>query len=296
MRLWPALTFLFFASSAAFSQTPVAMDAYAASQHLLPHQPIENPTVAGANPVYGVVNLAARIDTQGHVTYLETLNGPPELVGPTTEAVRKWVYSPFQKDGKPVSIATIVTVSFLSPGQHEDAEVAAEYFPLLQDCRAAMSTDDMAQRAAACEKLAMVADKFNLNSRYSERRLAFVYAAGATMSNKQFKEALGYANKAIDVVKQGKDDGAGASAAYEARAHAEAYLGDLPAADLDITIAEHVRRDALQQMKALHAQDYLLSDYVRTLKGMLNFHAQLLRAQGNTAAAESKTEEAAKLE
>jgi hypothetical protein len=296
MRLWPALTFLFLASSAAFSQTPVAMDAYSTTQHLLAHPPIENPTAAGANPVYGMVNLAARIDVTGHVTHLETLNGPPELVGPATEAVRKWSYSPFQKDGKPIPVTTIITVSFLSPGQHEDAEVAAEYFPLLQACRAAMSTDDMGQRAAACTKVAAVADKFNSNSRYSERRLAFVYAAGATMSNKQFKEALDYANKAIAVVKQGKDDGAGASAAYEARAHAEAYLGDLSAADLDITMAEHLRRDALQQMKALHAPDYLLSDYVRTLKGMLDFHTQLLTAQGNTAAAESKTEEAAKLE
>ena len=296
MRLWPALTFLFFASSAAFSQTPVATGAYAASQHLLPHQPIENPTVAGANPVYGVVNLAVSIDTQGHVTSLETLNGPPELVGPATEAVRKWVYTPFQKDGKPVSIATIVTVSFLSPGQHEDAEVAAEYFPLMQACQATASNKDLVKRAADCTKAADVAEKFMTTSRYIERRSAFVYAAGALCSIQNFHEALAYANKAVDVVKQGHDDGAGSSAAYGVRAQAEANLGLLESADQDISNAEELQLAALKRMGELHGGEFIHGEYIRTLKGMINFHAQILTAQGNTDAAQAKTDEAAKLQ
>jgi len=63
------------------------------------------------------------------------------------------------------------------------------------------------------------------------------------------------------------------------RAQVEALNGDLAGSDKDLTIAEDFERHALDApaAKALHAT------YVDTLKILLNFHAQVLKAMKRSA-------------
>jgi len=111
---------------------------------------------------------------------------------------------------------------------------------------------------------------------------------------KHYDTALDFANKAVSVVEQGHDDGSGSSAAYGVRAQAEAQLGDLAAASDDLNKAEDFERRAIAEMGPMNA-DFVKRQYVPVLKGLLNFHAQVLSALGKQNESEAKAAAATKL-
>jgi TonB family protein len=241
------------------------------------------PPIAKAAHVSGEVKLQIEIGKDGRVTGTKVVSGPPMLVGSAQECVKQWLYEPAMVDGKPVSTSTTVTINFdlPAPVNPKDEQIASRFFPLDQACIKAVSSNvDPDQQADACKKAADIAQTFSDQERFIERRGAFVYASTALRRDKQLAAALDYANKAVSVVKQGHDDGSGSSAAYGVRAQAEAQLGDLAAASDDLTRSEDFERSAIAEM---------------TLKGLLNFHAQVLSALGKQEESEAKAAEAAKL-
>jgi hypothetical protein len=166
---------------------------------------------------------------------------------------------------------------------------------LQQACIKAVSSNiDPAQQSAACKQAADIAQTFSHQERFIERRSSFVYASTAFRRNHQLKEALDYANKAVSVVEQGHDDGSGSNAAYGVRAQTEAQLGYLREASDDLTKAEEFERSAITKMGG-PTDDFVKHQYIPVLKGMLNFHAQVLSALGKPEEAEAKVTEAAKL-
>ena len=219
------------------------------------------------------------------------------LAGAAQDCVKQWVYDPILSDGKPVPASTVVTVNFDLPARPNpnDEKIAQQYFPLFDTCSKAVSSNaDPAQQVQACGKAAGVAETFGTEERFIERRVAFVYASTAFRRNKQPKESLEYAEKAVAVVGQGHDDGSGASAAYGVRGQAEAALGELAQASDDLTRAEDFERSAITKMGA-DDKVFVAQHYIPTLKGLLNFHARVLSAMGKPEEAGAKTDEAAKL-
>jgi hypothetical protein len=87
------------------------------------------------------------------------------------------------------------------------------------------------------------------------------------------------------------DDGSGSSAAYSVRGQAKAVAGDLTGADQDLDRAETYERNALSGP----AGQSLNAEYTRTLKGLLNFHAQVLTGLGKQSASDIKLDQANKL-
>ena len=67
--------------------------------------------------VSGVVALAAVIGTDGRVTQLRLLSGPPLLVAAALRAVRRWRYRPTELNGKPVSVKTAIRLAFRLGGR-----------------------------------------------------------------------------------------------------------------------------------------------------------------------------------
>jgi TonB family protein len=268
-----------------------------AAQHLKSSDAPNYPPIAKAAHVSGDVKLELNLDTTGHVVGTKVLSGPPMLVGAAIDCVKKWVYEPFESNGQPISVSTNVTVPF-SLGitvDSNDEKIASTFFPLDDAChRTVAGNGDTAQQADACKKAADVAEEFSVSARFIERRSAFVYASTALRRNHQLQEALRYASKAVAVVEQGHDDGSGSSAAYGVKAQAEAELGDLPTADRDLTKAEDFERIAIENMSKMDLA-FVQHAYIPTLRGLLRYHAQVLLATGNTAAAEAKTSEAEKL-
>jgi hypothetical protein len=54
----------------------------------------------------GIVDISIQIHTDGSVSPVSVLGGPSLLRQPSLEAVRKWTYKPFTKDGEPVGVNT----------------------------------------------------------------------------------------------------------------------------------------------------------------------------------------------
>ena len=70
------------------------------------------PTIARLAHVGGEVILQAVINRNGRVATTHVLSGHRLLRGAAEDAVRRWRYRPYMMDGRPVEVATIVTVRF----------------------------------------------------------------------------------------------------------------------------------------------------------------------------------------
>jgi TonB family protein len=289
------------------------------------------PPNARAAHVSGEVKLKVEIGKDGHVTGSKVISGPPMLVDAARECVEEWVYEPVVIDGQAVSVSTVVTINFdpsmpgaaepalkaepsppivdpsaqkldggpkaelMKPKNPNDEAINSRYLPLSQACVKAVSANvDPPQQVDACKKAAQVAETYSDEERFIERRSAFVYASTALRRDKQFAEALDYANKAVTVVELGHDDGSGSSAAYSVRAQVEAQFGDLTDACDDFSVAEDFERKAITTGGGPD-NDVAKRQYVPVLKGMLTYHAKLLTTMGKPEEAAATAAEAAKL-
>lgn len=63
--------------------------------------------------VQGKVRLSVELDAEGKAHILDVLSSPdPALTRSAEDAVSKWQYKPYLKDGKPVSVRTMVVVTY----------------------------------------------------------------------------------------------------------------------------------------------------------------------------------------
>jgi hypothetical protein len=199
-------------------------------------------------------------------------------------------------------LSTILVIALSQSSQAQDVTVTADggpdesmtqaYMAHDRDCRNLVNRrDDPTGAVTACKEVADEADQFSPKSHYITRRAAYVFFATALIQAKKPKEAVVVADKAVAVVLLGHDDAAGSGAAYGVRGQARAFAGDLTGADEDFEKAETYQRNGLNSP----AGQQLKGEYSRTLKGMLTFHAQILKAMGKEDLANSKLEQASKL-
>jgi tetratricopeptide (TPR) repeat protein len=145
---------------------------------------------------------------------------------------------------------------------------------------------------AACKEAAETVDEFAPDIRFIEKRYAFVNAARAFFNGGDLKNALTYADKAVDIVKMGHDDNSGCNAAYGIRGIVEGKLGDLTAADQDLIKAEEYGRKEITWAEQVGFES---SDrYKQFLAQDLRFHAQVLQQLNRPDEAQKKLDEAAK--
>src|SRR4029077_1068909 len=78
-------------------------------------QPVYPPLARSAR-IQGAVVIRAVISRSGTIENLQTLSGPPMLVGAALDAVRQWRYRPYILNGDPVEVETQVTVNFSLSG------------------------------------------------------------------------------------------------------------------------------------------------------------------------------------
>ena len=70
------------------------------------------PEVARAAGIEGDVVLRAYVSSDGRVTDLRVLAGPPILARAAVEAVQQWRYQPMKMNGRPASVVTTLVVAF----------------------------------------------------------------------------------------------------------------------------------------------------------------------------------------
>jgi len=244
------------------------------------------PAIAKAAHVVGTVVLQIEIDPAGSVGKVKIISGPEMLRQSAVDAVKQWRYKPFVKDGSPAAVSTTVAMPFTLVEQpaDNDNEIQRVFFPLSDQChQAVMQNAPTEQQADLCRRAAEVADQFAPDTRFIERRSAYVYASTALLRDRESEEALRLAEKAVAVALQGHDDGSGRAAVFSVRAQAEAASGDLVGSDRDLTRAEEEQRAAIDTP----AGHELHKEYTHVLAGLLRFHARLLQAMGKDAEAQT---------
>lgn len=321
--LWALLiAVLVMGTGAAFAQEPMPVDGAALAKHKAHGVPPVYPAIARAAQVTGEVVVQITIDTSGKVEETKVISGPPMLQQAAVDCVKQWTYRPFAKNRAPVpavgrvsllfslgdsevghgprtasppnSQTITVRVTAPDPRSIPDEDIAREYFKAFQECLQALTAHaDKDVVSAACKSAADLAAQFPPGQRFIERRSADVYAATALGSAANPTEALVYANRAVDEVKLGHDDASGSSAAYWARGMVEASMGDLTAADQDLTTAEDFERKGVLWAKGVSAG--FVKDYQSALAQDLRLHADVLMKLNRPADAQAKLDEAANL-
>jgi len=100
-------------ASVVFAQAPLkkVTRAEALSAVTSKSQP-EYPAMARQLKIEGTVELDAIVTETGSVEEVNIVSGNPILTKPAAEAVKKWKFSPFLQDGKPVRASAPVVIVF----------------------------------------------------------------------------------------------------------------------------------------------------------------------------------------
>lgn len=85
------------------------------SGHLLSSPRPAYPKFASFTHVEGQVVLQAVVAKDGRVSVVHVLQGHHLLRGAAANAVRTWRYRPYLANGRPVDVATIITMDFKLP-------------------------------------------------------------------------------------------------------------------------------------------------------------------------------------
>lgn len=64
----------------------------------------------------GTVVLKATVNKSGDIEKLELISGHPPLAAAVIDAVKQWKYTPYEIDGNPVTVETLITVEFPPAG------------------------------------------------------------------------------------------------------------------------------------------------------------------------------------
>lgn len=290
-------------------QAQEALSQQQIASHLMSWVPPIYPAIAQAAQVQGDVVIEVEIAPEGLVRSTQIVSGPPMLRQATSDALKQWRYRPFRKGNETVAVTGNVLVTFTlqnkpavhtphessaigsysvdvtvgPPDNHRqpDEEIANRFEMAWDSCsRGVIAHTAGIETADACKKAAAIADEFPADRRYIERRQSYVYAAVSFANLRDFKTALPYADKAVDVVKFGHDSNSGSEAAYSIRGQIRALSGDMKGGDEDMSVAESFARKGKDS---------------RALKRDLQFHADLLHRMNRPQEAQAKLDDAAKL-
>lgn len=70
------------------------------------------PPEAKAKGIQGTVRLEATINKDGSIKELKVVSGPEDLVPPSLQAVKQWVYEPLNLNGEPVEVITEIDINY----------------------------------------------------------------------------------------------------------------------------------------------------------------------------------------
>jgi TonB family protein len=317
----PLLLLCALGSVAVYAQEAIQVTPKMIQEHI-DHRvfPVYPPSAKAAH-IEGPVFFKVRIGTTGKIESMEVVAGDPMLQQAAIDALKQCTFHPFEKDGVPV-IATGQYEIFVLNDQSDatesreartgsppktltvrvrgeesasgpDEELNNKFDDALEACKKGIMSRQMNDAVASlCKNSAMLAEKLPTDWNYLPKRSAYDAAASAYSAIRDYKDALPWAEKAVEVVKLGHDHDFGSSEAYYVRGAVEAYLHDFPSAEYDLTIAEDFGRKAIT--RTVNEGPGLHAEHVRFLVGDLRFHAKVLQALGRTDEAQKKLDEAAK--
>jgi len=143
------------------------------------------------------------------------------------DAVKKWEYRPFLKDGQPVAVVTRVEWTVASPAHSAAQEKALkDYYPAFDKCYRLVRQGDQSQEKdaeGACREAVALADELPEN-RVLERSGARTFLAHALYHQHRFDEAIPLYEKALEIRKGYENSDRDADFAEDNANLARAYL------------------------------------------------------------------------
>jgi TonB family protein len=300
------------------AQGVLEVDAKAIQQHIDHRVFPVYPPIAKAAGVQGTVVFDLQISATGKIESMKVVSGPPMLQQAAINCLKQWTFHPFEKEGGSVvahgkysiifalSDSTNTTIGYgpRAPQQGEiqtvkvksenaasgpDTVLNDKFDAVDSACKnGILSKQFNDDTVSKCQQAAMLADELPTDGNYVAKRSAYVYAASAYADIGDFKGALPWAVKAVEVVKLGHDSDSGGSAAYEDKGIIEGNLEDLTAADRDLTVAEDYERKEIVDMG-------MSENYKRILERDLRFHAKVLQGLNRPDDAQKKLDDADQL-
>jgi TonB family protein len=229
------------------AQVVLQVDAKTIQQHIDHKTFAVYPSIAKAARIQGTVLFDLQIDTTGKIESMKVVSGPPMLQQAAIDCLRLWTFHPFEKEGNPVTAHGQYSIIFVlgdssnttighgppvpQQGQTQIIEVKVKSETAASGTDTALNdkfdaADDACKKGilskqftddtvSKCRQAAMLADELPMDENYIAKRSAYVYAASAYADIDDFKGALPWVIKAVNVVKLGHDGDSGSSAAYE---------------------------------------------------------------------------------
>jgi hypothetical protein len=228
------------------------------------------------------------VDSSGKTTTVKTISGTHEYSNLFADILKRVSYFPFKERGEPVCVRYVYKI----PAPEEKRASWDKFHSLIQRCSdLSRSGAGAAELISACEQAADAGGSVPSSYFSMDKRLAYVTTATALMRDDRAKEALPYAEKAVEIADLGFDDISGKAVAYGVRGQARGLTGDLHDADQDLSKAEELERATFEVPRKPDVRAF----DKHALRSMLGFHAELLAAVGKKLQADKLRDEAKKL-
>ncbi len=208
-------------------------------------QPIY-PLQAERNEIQGQVWVQLLISEKGNVENVHVISGDPVLAKAASDAVKKWKFKPFVKDGKPMKVTTGLPFDFFFRGKVMEKGVSADMTTLTgqtESERAHSAATDSASDPTA----ASASHRIRLTPEMSQaslvRQVAPVYPSGAMRRGLQgdvvLQAVIGRDGRVISLIPASRPAelvGAAVGAVQQWRYRPYLHMGEPVEVDTQITI------------------------------------------------------------
>jgi len=182
-----------------------------AAKHLIEKPSPNYPQFAELTRITGNVILQISIDDSGTASVQHVMSGHPLLVQAAIDAVNHWKYQPFEVDGKPATVVTMVMVTFGNAVTH-DAENRADmlfqhdYWTAVESAQAAIAKGDYARSEEQLNKARELASH-RVGMRNAGEGWQWLTTMGhLRMMQQKYDEAEEYYRKALALYQNGDKD------------------------------------------------------------------------------------------
>lgn len=146
------------------------------------------PPLAKAAGIGGTVIADITIDPAGKVSSVALVSGHPMLAPAFIDAVKKWEYTPFVKNGAPVAVITRMEWTVASPKYSQQQEKALhDYYPEFRTCYQMVRQGNDTEAEQKCREAVTLSDQLPDN-RVLERSESRVFLGHALYGQHKFLE------------------------------------------------------------------------------------------------------------
>ena len=237
----------------------------------------------------GKVKLHIVISASGSVSLAQAITGNPILVGAAMEAVKKWTYKPFEKNGRATAVATDVELEFPGGMSEDESAVRNRFFPIENECRLLLNSGKYGDAEKKCREAVEISNHLPKEI-ILERSIPRSLLAHSIFLQGRTAEALPIYEEALMLDKGFlKSNDADLASDYANMARAYAMSGELGKADGFYATAISTFEAAIQNLPQMK------ENYTRRLKRTILEYSEVKGAQLQTEAAEQLRKKAASL-